>query len=172
MKLAFYVSKIDGHPLDNLIDALSGGGGFSHVELVFSDGQCFSSSTRDGCEGSDSQGRFNRPDGLRFTTIDFKPDRWKFFDIPASAEDEAAIRAWCEKETANRLARYDYPGVLAFVNWWSREHPAKWFCSEAAVAALQSRGASFLWRMRLWPIMGFKPPELSPNRLAKLLGVK
>jgi hypothetical protein len=134
LKLAFYRAG-SGDLIDRMIDACSGKYGYSHVELVFNDGEAFSSSPFD-----------LMPDGatfgVRFKPIDFTkhPERWAFHELPAiSAADEAAIRDWAG-QCAREGHPYDFAAICHFVDPWISENPNDYFCSEVCLAALQSRG--------------------------------
>lgn len=98
---------------------------YSHCELVFSDGRAFSSHVRDG--------------GTRFISMSYpSPTVWDFIEIPATSEDEALVRAFCEAELN---CKYDWNGIfLSQVLPFRRQHPERWFCSEVCSAALQLLG--------------------------------
>lgn len=99
-------------------------GPYSHCELIFSDGIAASSSYMDG--------------GVRFKQIDFDPERWEFIDL--LSEKEVAARQWF----CDHLGQpYDLAGNFRFLFGWIREAIGKWFCSEAAGAAL---GLAEPWR--------------------------
>ena len=88
------------------------GGPYSHVELVFSDGECFTSSPRDG--------------GVRFKTIPLS-DKWTVIDI-GNKEKEAAVKECCRKQLGKK---YDWLGAFGCgigLSWLTSED--KWFCSE------------------------------------------
>jgi len=90
---------------------------YSHVELVFSDGQAGSSSAMDG--------------GVRLKAIDFDPAKWDFVELPAHLEP--AARKWFED---HRGAAYDYWGNVHFVLSPIGDALRNWFCSKADAAAL------------------------------------
>jgi len=92
MRIAFY--KASGHWIDFLIN-LRGGGVYSHVEIVFSDGMSFSSSQWDG--------------GIRFKKIDYHSSSWDFLDLHVSEKKEEKIREFC----VQHKKRF-YHGVLGF----------------------------------------------------------
>lgn len=105
---------------------MSGNGGFAHVELAFSDGECFSSSSRDG--------------GCRFKAIDIHDsESWALVNVRATAEQEAAARAFCRAQNGKP---YDWLGVFGFILPIRQfDHPGRrWFCSEVVCAALQAAG--------------------------------
>lgn len=140
MKVAFYIAD-RGRLVDRLI-ADHDGGPFGHAELVFSDGNAFSSSIRDG--------------GTRFKRIVFDPDKWRFVPLNINAQQESIVRAWCDQRKG---LKYDLVGVLAFKLPWRRHDRGKWFCSEACTAALK----------RLGYFSGIRPERVSPNGLYRLL---
>jgi hypothetical protein len=90
---------------------------FSHVELVFSDGQCASSSFMDS--------------GVRFKTIGFSSDDWVFVDLPPALERQAF--AWFDFHEDDG---YDLLGNIHFVLSPIGNNKDRWFCSEAVAAAL------------------------------------
>jgi hypothetical protein len=90
---------------------------YSHVELIFADGQAASSSAMDG--------------GVRFKAIDFDPALWDFVSLPAALAP--AARAWF---TAHGGQGYDYLGNAHFVLSAIGDEKMAWFCSEAVGAAL------------------------------------
>lgn len=119
-------------------------GPYSHSELVFSTGACFSSHEADG--------------GTRFKAIDLNPDEWDILDVPMTAALENMVRTFCAAEDG---CGYDWRGIsFSFlpipVGW---QHPDKWFCSEICTAGLQLAGY----------LSGYTPASLSPNGLYKAL---
>lgn len=120
------------------------GGPYSHCELVFPDGRCFSSDERDG--------------GTRFKRIDLRGDEWDIVDVPVNSFYIDALDKFCHDEDK---CKYDWRGIsFSFlpipIGW---QHPDKWFCSEIVAAALQIAG---------W-LRGYTPASLSPNGLYKAL---
>ena len=114
MKIAFYRAKY-GTWFDKLI-ALITRSGFSHCELVFSDGTCFSASNRD---------------GVRFATIDFTSGHWELVDVEVTPAQESVIIAWCVRQEGSK---YDWIGV--FFGWAGVHQSSKWFCPEICSEAL------------------------------------
>lgn len=119
-------------------------GPYCHVEIVFSNGLCFSSSEDD--------------NGTRFKTIDLVPEDWDVVDVPCDPEEEADAYQFCLGE---QNSRYDWRGIMfSFlpipIGWQSAD---KWFCSEIVAAALQEAGF----------LRGYTPAALSPNQLYKKL---
>ena len=115
MKVAFYRAEY-GTWFDKLIAKITGSE-FSHCELVFSNGTCFSASNRD---------------GVRFAKIDFK-EHWVLIDVPLTAEQEYAMLAWCTKQVN---PKYDWLGV--FLGWAGIQQSSRWFCSEICAEALMA----------------------------------
>jgi len=119
-------------------------GKYSHSEIVFSDGKCFSSDEADG--------------GTRFKDMAMSADDWDLLAIPCSSQQEKRVRAFCEEEDD---LKYDKVGIgFSFlpipIGWQSAN---RWFCSELCVAALQQIGF----------LTGYTPASISPNKLYKLL---
>lgn len=126
---------------------------YCHCEIIFSDGQWFSSREYKNGVGFIT----GPPNGERMTDYDFVM-------LPSiSKEDEQRIRAWCEKEQFNddgTRCGYDVRGVLfSFlpipIGWQSAD---KWFCSEICCAALQTIG---------W-FAGYSAASISPKKLHEL----
>lgn len=156
MQIALRKTRLDGKPLDTLIDWFSGFGGYCHAELVFGDGVSFSSTTYD--TSYDLAGNFKK-DGTRFKTIDYTehPERWTLVEIDVTPDQEHAMR----KYAATLLdARYDWWGCGRFVLPFVKPHADKYFCSEVCVDVLQHVGLFRDWGA---------PHKVSPNKLAKLL---
>lgn len=116
MDLLFY-KAVKGDYVDRLVGFLTGGL-YSHVELRFSDGNCFSSSYRDG--------------GTRFKLINVDPQKWvafHVFDI-----NEIAVREWCQQH--DRLP-YDMRGAIRLLFQINiAESDKYWYCSEICSVAL------------------------------------
>ena len=139
MKL--YAYKAFGHSKTQLLDYAIGITSFSrysHTELVFSDGVCFSASGRD--------------DGARFRDLTPHPDRWDIFDLEITEEEEQHMRFMAELYVKKKI-KYDYFGAvtcgfhLCLLN-------KKFFCSEIVAELL-----GFIFEME-----GF-PCTYSPGRL-------
>ena len=95
-----YAYKAFGHPKTTLLDNVIGVTSFSkysHTELVFSDGVCFSASGRD--------------HGARFKDINPHPDRWDIFDLDITEEEEEHIR-FMAKLYVKKKIKYDYFGAV------------------------------------------------------------
>ena len=160
MHLAFYCATHPKSPwLSRLTDWLSGGYGYSHVEMVFSDGMSFSSSAFDSVDLPDGRTLKN---GVRIKQIDYAhhPDRWRLVPLPfVSPKDERAMREWAEKTWAEGHG-YDFNGVSRFVLPWMREHPEKYFCSEVCATAMEHAG---------FRLFDAPPHKLAPYRMAMAL---
>jgi len=94
---------------------------YSHIELVFEDWICFSSSEEDG--------------GVRFKNIKFKKNHWDFINIPMSDYNYKKVLAFCEKEEWNN---YNFTWIV-FAQLFNLNIKWKWdwFCSEICSSALQ-----------------------------------
>jgi hypothetical protein len=127
---AFYKFKIT-----SLIDfgiALRTLSKYSHCEFRFSDGMCFSSTTRVGPTEGVVQ------DGCRFKQIDMNPDRWDFVPLPFL--DEARLRNWCAQQVGRG---YDYAGIFAYLIPGMKPDAEKYFCSEVLATGICEQGWKF-----------------------------
>lgn len=115
MRVIFYRAAV-GDCWDKLI-AIWTNGLYSHCELVFSDGMCFSSSPRD--------------KGVRFKQITIDPTHWDIIDVPT--EKEKDIRNWCSTQVG---MKYDWLGTLGLVIKMPFQAKNKWYCSEICITAL------------------------------------
>jgi len=113
MKIAFYKAE-KGNIIDKLINLWTGMYGYSHVELVFSDGSSFSSSPREGC--------------VRFKKIDMNDDKWVFVDLEIDKLVESKMRM----QALNFIGRkYDMFGIIfCFIIPINKQSNDKWWCSE------------------------------------------
>lgn len=118
MNLLFYIAK-NGNFSDWLISTWTQGP-FSHVELQFSDGICFSASKRDG--------------GTRFKKIDVIPEHWAKINVNCN---ENKIRDWCQNQLG---CKYDLLGVLGLALHIKYKNKKQWFCSELVGEALRVGG--------------------------------
>lgn len=116
MKLALYKGK---KRLFNRVASFLTKGPYSHVEILFSDGMCGSSSDIDG--------------GVRLKVINLEDGNWDVIDLPG---DEEKARRWFENHTGEK---YDYIGLTRFVWSKSRGIYGRWLCSEAVMEALGYR---------------------------------
>lgn len=125
------LAGIGGH----LIDAFSGFGGVCHCELVFANGDCFSSTLEE---------------GVRFTRRDLTG--WILEPLDLTAGEEEIVRVFGQRELGSP---YDKWGVARFVLPFLKESPTAWFCSEICIAGLA----------RVNRLMQYDPWRVSPNRL-------
>jgi hypothetical protein len=128
MQLAF---KRASGIIGTLIDWFSGRDGFCHVELVFSDGVSFSSTTMDPDDGDN---------GTRLKRIAYNhPEEWDFIELPMiPPADERVIRLYAEL-LARENAGYDYRGVLHHLFPRIKHSRRKDYCNEVVIKALQHR---------------------------------
>ena len=125
MDLMFYIAS-QGDYADKAI-AWATWGRYSHVEIRFSDGMCFSSSGRDG--------------GVRFKQINIAPANWDIVHLSVlPVQEEAVIRAWCQTQVGKL---YDWKGILCFFFPGDIQNNNKWYCSEICAAALREQ--SIMW---------------------------
>lgn len=109
MQIIFYKAEYGGF-LDKFISWCTNGP-FSHCELLFSDGVCFSSSPRD--------------NGCRFKKIHILPERWVHLPIETTKESE--IFELCKLEEGKK---YDWFGAFGFIIPFLSASDNRWFCSE------------------------------------------
>ena len=97
---------------------------YSHVELLFSDGQKFSA-----VPGV----------GTRFAPASpIESQCWDILVLPTTVEQEAKIRAFCEREVG---CKYDWRGIFFSQIIRMRRHcMGRWFCSEVCTAGMQAGG--------------------------------
>lgn len=109
MKLAFYVAKT-GNIVDRITSIVTWSK-YSHVEIVFSDGICFSASPRD--------------KGTRFKTINLNSGHWDIYNINEDIHEES-VRQFCY---SIEEIPYDYIGAIGsgFSKSWNRKN--KLYCS-------------------------------------------
>jgi uncharacterized protein YycO len=140
MQIAFF--KGSGKFYDKLIRIFTFGP-YSHVELIFSNGLWFSSSSLD--------------NGVRYT-VHTNMEDWTIFDINITCEEEVRIKQWCDIQVG---AEYDFLGIFRYYIPFCQQSPDKWFCSEICLEALQRIGwfqTGPSWHM-----------GRSPNHLYRLL---
>jgi len=92
-------------------------GPYSHVEVVFTNGESASASMED--------------KGVRFKYIEYDPSRWDFVPLPPHLESGA--REYFEKHDGNK---YDLQGNFHFLVGFIPDHSDRKFCSEAAVESI------------------------------------
>lgn len=135
MKLAFYLAKY-GNYTDKIISYWTLGK-YSHVEIVFSNKEWFSSSTRDG--------------GTRFKKIGHS-DRWDYIQIPCDFHTEKQIYRWCETQVGKQ---YDWIGAFR-IGFGISGNNDQWYCSEICSNALMREN-----------LICFKSDQMSPNKMFK-----
>ncbi len=167
MYIAFYKAQF-GNMVDKAINLMSGNKGYSHCEIVFSDGVSFSSTQRDA--SVDMHGNF-KPDGTRYKQIDYKDnDHFDLILVDTSTYLEKLARDFCDSTLDSR---YDFWGVARFVFPLAREHPTDYFCSEICTEVLTRIRAFKVFNTykACFEIIKHKSYEVKPNDLAKILGV-
>lgn len=125
---------------------------YCHVEVIFSDGKWFSAREFKGAVSF-----------LPGPPPDETPDMYDYFPLPFTAEQEARMRTWAEKERFRddgSSCKYDVRGVLfSFlpvpIGWQSAED---WFCSEIVSALFQTEG---------W-FAGYSAAAISPRKCVEL----
>lgn len=135
MRIAFYKGTHPGlSGIYNRAVRWRGRGPYSHVELIFSDGQAASASYVDG--------------GVRFKKIDFNPDNWDILELPV--EWEAYARLWFK---TNEGKAYDLMGNVFLALGFFSDSYDKFFCSEAAASALKLDQAFRFEPNSLYPVV-------------------
>jgi hypothetical protein len=133
--------------IGRMLNLFTGIKGFSHVELVFSDGLAFSSTSLEGGQGGC---RFGRIPGLNDTS------KWICVPVECSEGQEEAMRD--EAEYLARIkARYDFAGCVDVVLPFVEQNPDDWFCSEVVEHLLQLADLSKT---------GAIPEDCTPNSMA------
>jgi hypothetical protein len=143
IKLAFYVAS-QGNYQDKLIGWWTRGP-YSHVEIVFPNGEWFSASTRD--------------KGVRFKKIVPGPMNWEYFIFNIQEQTVNEIYSWCETQVGKP---YDWLGAFGM----GFKYPTKklettknkWFCSEICSNPLIRANK-----------LQLKTDQLSPNCLFRYL---
>lgn len=134
-RIAFYKGTHPGIPgIYNRAVRLRGRGPYSHVEIQFSDGLSASSSFMD--------------KGVRFKQIEYSQDHWDFIDLPP--EWEAYARLWFK---TNEGKSYDLMGNVFLAVGFFGDSYTKFFCSEAAGAALKLDQAFRFEPNSLYPVI-------------------
>ncbi|NOR57118.1 MAG: hypothetical protein GQ474_01175 [Sulfurimonas sp.] len=95
--------------------------GYSHVEIIDSNGIWYSASPRDG--------------GVRSKLIIVKDNHWDFLDVPMSPYEEEGVLEFLEGQLGEK---YDWLGIyLTMVLPLGIHSKERWFCSEFAIEALK-----------------------------------
>jgi hypothetical protein len=124
MEIAFF-KAIYGGLKGKIVSKWTGQGEYSHCELVFSDGLCFSTDKQDGYGGK-----------TRWKTIDFDT-KWDIIPLSIKDEQEATLRAWCNTQEGMDYDHLSTVGYTFFRRWSSVD---KWYCSNLAGHALREIG--------------------------------
>lgn len=165
---------------DTAVNLASGCGGFCHSELVFDNGESFTSTTEyapatlvyPSAHDSIHLARTNGPLLRRIKMPDWE---WQFTELDLTREQESEVYRWAVEtidQSIKDQAGYDWRGVLRFVFKFLKQHPQDWFCSEIVVAALQPIIAGpeqdIKTRTLLLSLFKVRPWTISPNRLFDL----
>jgi hypothetical protein len=140
MKIIFYKAKY-GTYWDKFIAWLTDGP-FSHCEIVFSDGKCFSASPRHG--------------GVRFKDINIIEERWTEIDLGDIPEEEEIIN-WCSTQIGKK---YDYFGAIGLVIPFFPNDPETWYCSEICSTIINMTSKIHLKN------------NIDPNKLYRIISIK
>lgn len=151
---------------DTAVNLCSGCGGFAHSELVFDNGESFTSTTEFDpatlvYPGVKDMIQLGRKNGPLLRVMKFPDWEWQFTELDLTDAQKLQVYRWCVEtidQSIKDQAGYDWMGVLRFVFKFLKPHKQDWFCSESVVAALQSVG--------LFP--GLKAWTVSPNKLFEL----
>lgn len=136
MRLAFYKAKYGRWYEKGL--AYIEQAPFSHVELVFNNGEWFSASPRD--------------NGTRFKLIKPATEHWVYLDIECN---ECRLYSWCSDRVG---LGYNWWGLInCFLPISIPNHCNKWFCSQICLAALQLENI----------LPNLNPDKCTPNMLYK-----
>lgn len=155
----------DGELWDGLVDICSGCNGYSHTELLFSNGESFSSFLKfDKTHSIYPAPYYYRPrGGPQIRKITFKSGIWEYTDLPfVSKQEEDDLYAYCHNlinESITKQGGYDKKGVARFVLPFMREHKDDWFCTESVEHVCQEVLELF---------QGRKAWKDSPNSFKKL----
>lgn len=137
---------------DGLVDIFSGCKGYAHTELLFSNGESFSSLFEfDKAHTVYPSACYYRPKGgPQLRRIVFKDGFWDYTNLPQiSAEEEDNLYNYCKTmidDSVVAQAGYDRTGVLRFVFPFMRQHREDWFCTESVEHACQKVLSLFLGR--------------------------
>ena len=118
-----------------------------HVEILFSDGICFSSCEDDG--------------GPRFKKIVFTPGEWDFLEIHCTLQQEQGVRNLAQLilDGAFKPTRPKYGWTKCLVGFLPipilHQDPSKLFCSEVSTILLQNLGL----------LIGYTAAGISPDEM-------
>lgn len=119
-------------------------GPYCHTELVFSNGEWFSSDEGD--------------NGTRWINGPKQGAEYDYLDVPVTGQQESAIRNFCKGE---ENCGYDKKGIgFSFLPIpLGYQNHNEWFCSEICTAGLQLAGYC----------TGYTPARVHPNLLHEIL---
>ena len=142
MRLAFYKAfQSKGTMLDKTI-AVASLGRFSHVEMVFPDGKCFSISPRENV--------------VRFKNIELDPKQWELIDLKPTLDIDKIY----EKINDFDKYKYDYFGAIFSITPLCLQLKNKVFCSELVTDVLRAQAPYYFLR---------EGCKYSPNELYELI---
>jgi hypothetical protein len=127
---------------------------YSHVELY---------DPQRTIQGDDGQSRY-------YCFSSYEGDggvRWKHIHLDKHAErytipiDPFHLWAWCDGKVG---AKYDWAGILGFLNPMRRHDKQRWFCSEICLAAIQQYQGGLPWE-----VVKQRPEKTTPSQLFRLL---
>lgn len=143
--------------------ALRGKQGYSHTEVLFSDGTAMSALF------TIAAGQCTRPVAgrVRGGPALFKRERypdnlWDFTSLDITPSEEFNLRSWAHQQIDDSIADnggYDRTGVLRFVIPWMRAHKKDWFCSEFSYQGVHEA---------LSLLKDVRPEKVSPNMMVDL----
>jgi len=120
MKVAFYKAFQPKATFLDKIIAIFSFGRYSHVELVFPNGDCFSISPRD--------------NGGRFKKISLNEEQWEIIELD-SVVDARMLRARAKKFVG---FKYDYIGAIFSIMPFCIQKNKRIFCSEVVANLLRN----------------------------------
>lgn len=129
MKLAFYKAFQPKATSTDKVIACCTFGKYSHVEIIFDDGESFSISPRDG--------------GSRYKSITYSPDSWDIYEVETFPNSEEIIKALINEHYLGK--EYDYFGAVSSAFPFCIDRDDRLFCSEVVVKLFRMLpGFSFL----------------------------
>jgi len=141
MHLAFY--RGPGDMITHAIRHITHGP-YSHVELLFPNGWCFSASGHLGNAGV----RWDRKDSM---------DEWDLVPLPGVTDRQ--VKAAIQYSNEMTCLKFDWAGMAGFVFPWIEDNPCQWYCSEICLAIMQDCFGMFVGKCR----------KIDPNTLYTLV---
>lgn len=146
MKIALYkgppsFNKDPIHWLTHYAILIRTMGKYSHTELLI-DGNCYSSSARDG--------------GVRSKKIDLRSGKWDVVEVNG---DEQKALAFMIEHLGNP---YDWWGIVRFIVPFVPQKDGQYFCFEIVAAALKAAGE----------LQDIEPHNIFPRKLLSLVSKK